>query len=722
MADESFAKVREIFEAAYVMPPEDRGAYLSRACGEDPELRARVETLLAAAEEEHPFLSDPTAAPTAENAPGFDARTTPSEATGSTIGRYKLREKIGEGGFGVVYMADQDHPVRRRVALKIIKPGMDSKQVIARFEAERQALAMMDHPCIARVLDAGETDLGHPYFVMELVRGEPITEYCVRNRLSTRERLELFTQVCRAVQHAHQKGVIHRDIKPSNVLITVADGNPMPKVIDFGIAKATGGRLTDLTLFTERHALIGTPAYMSPEQAEMSAVDIDTRSDIYALGVLLYELLTGTTPFDTKELMAAGLGEIQRIIREREPEKPSTRLSTLTRTPADDARRPEDPDRLSSIVRGDLDWIVMKSLEKDRTRRYETADGLAADVARHLAGEAVLAAPPSAAYRVRKFIRRHRVGVTASSLVVLALLAGAVGTTIGLVRAERQRALAEERARETQQVADFQMQMLTDMQIYDMGRTILDELRHQVEESRRRRHVGELLESRPRTPEEIDADLAAFDDLVEGGVGVDVARRVLDDFVLSRTADSIETQFADQPLVAARLHFGVGTMYQSLGMHDDAEPHLQTAVDIRRQELGDDDPWTLAAISELGHALKAIGLLDDAIPLCLEAMERSRRVLGDDDPSTMRRINNLGLALTEHGRYDAAEPYCVEAVGRRRRVLGDDDPATLTSIGNLGTLRYQQGQLPEAETLRREGLEGSRGTLGDDAPRTWAWL
>ncbi|MHC5025075.1 MAG: serine/threonine-protein kinase, partial [Planctomycetota bacterium] len=334
MTDESLPKVREVFEAAYELPPEERSAYLDRVCGDDPALRDRVDELLAAAGETHPFLSEPTGADAARGAPGSGAGTTPVEAPGSTIGRYKLLEQIGEGGFGTVFMAEQEQPVRRRVALKVIKPGMDSKQVIARFEAERQALAMMDHPCIARVLDAGETDGGHPYFVMELVRGEPITAFCDQNDLAIRERLDLFTQVCHAVQHAHHKGVIHRDIKPSNVLITMVDGKPIPKVIDFGIAKATESKLTELTLFTEHRALIGTPAYMSPEQAVMSGVDVDTRSDVYALGVLLYELLTGTTPFDTKELMAAGLAEIQRIIREVEPPKPSTRLSTMKETAA----------------------------------------------------------------------------------------------------------------------------------------------------------------------------------------------------------------------------------------------------------------------------------------------------------------------------------------------------------------------------------------------------
>lgn len=341
------------------------------------------------------------------------------------IDRYKLLEKIGEGGCGVVYVAEQTEPVRRRVALKVIKLGMDTKAVVARFEAERQALAMMDHPNIARVLDAGTTELGRPYFVMELVRGIRITDYCDQNNLSTKERLDLFTKVCHAIQHAHQKGIIHRDIKPSNILVTLHDGVPVPKVIDFGIAKATEGRLTDATVYTQLHQFIGTPAYMSPEQAEMSGLDIDTRSDIYSLGVLLYELLTGAPPFDGSELIAQGLDEMRRTIREREPARPSTRLATLQADALTTTakRRSVDSVRLISQLRGDLDWIVMKCLEKDRARRYETASGLAKDLDRHLTNEPVVARPPSFAYRLQKGIRRNKLLFASSTAIILALLA-----------------------------------------------------------------------------------------------------------------------------------------------------------------------------------------------------------------------------------------------------------------------------------------------------------
>ena len=349
-----------------------------------------------------------------------------TEGPGTIIGRYRLLEKIGEGGFGAVYAAEQKEPVKRRVALKIIKLGMDTRQVVARFESERQALALMDHPNIAKVLDGGTTQTGRPYFVMELVRGIRITDYCDKANLSTRQRLELFIQVCQAIQHAHQKGIIHRDIKPSNILVTLHDGVAVPKVIDFGIAKATEGRLTEATVYTQLHQFIGTPAYMSPEQAEMSGLDIDTRSDIYSLGVLLYELLVGSTPFDTKELMALGLDALRKTIRETEPVRPSTKLATLPgeQLTMTAKRRSVDSSRLVHLLQGDLDWIVMKCLEKDRTRRYDTANGLAMDLKRHLENEPVVACPPSAGYKLRKAIRRNQGAFVAATAVAGALLIG----------------------------------------------------------------------------------------------------------------------------------------------------------------------------------------------------------------------------------------------------------------------------------------------------------
>jgi len=431
-----------IFNAAIqIDSPTERAALVKSACGDDARLLARIEALLKVHYEDHRFLKSPPA--------GVDGPLDSSpltEGPGTRIGRYKLLQMIGEGGFGVVYMAEQREPIRRRVALKIIKLGMDTKQVIARFEAERQALAMMDHPNIARVFDAGATETGRPYFVMELVKGIPITEYCDKNNLPTRQRLELFIEVCRAVQHAHQKGIIHRDIKPTNVLVTLSDdGGPVPKIIDFGIAKATQARLTEKTLFTEFKQFIGTPEYMSPEQAQMGEVDVDTRSDIYSLGVLLYELLAGATPFDGEKLHSSAYDEMLRMIRETDPPKPSTRLNTLGDTLADVARhRHVEPSELCRLLRGDLDWVVMRALEKDRTRRYETANELAQDIERHLRDEVVVAGPPHTSYRVRKFVRRHRSGVLFCITVAAALMIGLSLAIVGFAQARRQGNRAEE--------------------------------------------------------------------------------------------------------------------------------------------------------------------------------------------------------------------------------------------------------------------------------------
>ena len=449
--------VETIFGEALELPSaSERASFLDRACAGDGDLRRQVQTLLDAHFRAGQFLEAPAATPTVTVNPA-----PLTDGPGTVIGPYKLLEPIGEGGMGVVYMAEQTRPVRRKVALKIVKPGMDTKQVIARFEAERQALALMDHPNIARVLDAGATGSGRPYFVMELVKGILITDYCDRNRLAVDDRLELFVSVCQAVRHAHQKGIIHRDLKPSNVLVTMIDGAAVPKVIDFGVAKAMGQQLTEKTLYTGFAQLIGTPLYMSPEQAEFSGVDVDTRSDTYSLGVLLYELLTGTTPFNQDTFRTAAYDEIRRIIREQEPPRPSTRISSLEATAtAVSANRQTDPRTLGKLMRGELDWIVMKALEKDRNRRYETANGLAADVKRYLSDEPVEACPPSTWYRLRKLARRHRAALALAAAVVLGLVVAVSALALSTVvisrgRAEAFRQLAQVRSERRELAAAY---------------------------------------------------------------------------------------------------------------------------------------------------------------------------------------------------------------------------------------------------------------------------
>jgi eukaryotic-like serine/threonine-protein kinase len=493
-------------EALEIEAPAERVRFLDRVCGGQPQLRSSVEALLRAHEQPHALL-DPAM-----------ARVT--ECTGTMIGAYKLLEVIGEGGFGVVFMAEQQVPVRRKVALKVLKPGMDTRQVVARFEAERQALALMDHPHIAKVFDGGEAASGRPYFAMELVRGAPITNFCDQNRLSIRARLELFCKVCEAVQHAHQKGVIHRDLKPSNIMVTLHDGKPVVKVIDFGIAKAIGQQLTDKTLFTNFTQMMGTPIYMSPEQAEMSGLDVDTRTDIYSLGVLLYELLTGTTPFEKERLKTASYDEIRRIIREDEPPRPSTRVSTLGQATTElSASRQSDPERLRRLFRGELDWIVMKVLEKDRNRRYESAGTLAADIQRYLHDEAVQACPPSAAYWFQKFARRNKIVLTTGTVVLAALILGTLISAWQAIRAkqaERQagvslaaekqvRKEAESNLLKARQVVDQYLTLTSESRLLDVPG--LQPLRKELLEAALA-YYEDFLKQRPTDPE-LQAELAA---------------------------------------------------------------------------------------------------------------------------------------------------------------------------------------------------------------------
>jgi serine/threonine protein kinase/Flp pilus assembly protein TadD len=588
-------QVEELFEAARGRTnPAERATYLDAACGGDAELREQVESLLKAHDEASGFLA------TIERPKSTDSGAVPlREGPGSTIDRYKLLQQIGEGGFGTVFLAEQEQPVRRRVALKIIKLGMDTKQVVARFAAERQALAIMDHPNIAKVLDGGATESGRPYFVMELVRGVPITTYCDTNNLTVPERLELFVQVCQAVQHAHQKGIIHRDLKPSNVMVMMADGRPMPKVIDFGIAKATDQRLTEKTIFTEFRQMVGTPEYMSPEQAEMAGIDIDTRSDIYSLGVLLYELLVGSTPFDPKELRSKAYAEMQRIIREVEPPRPSTKLSSLGGGLASiAAHRRIEPAKLGTILHGELDWVVMRALEKDRMRRYETAQGLAADVRRYLADEAVEACPPSAGYRLRKFLRRNKGPVLAAAAVLLAVLIGAGISAWQAVRATQAEATAlaaldeKEKAREA---------------------AVAEKVRAEQE---KRRADGETAISLA-VNDFLEKDLLgrAAQGGFAGGPDLPPDRNITARALIDRAARNIGDRFSNQPAVEAGLRLAIANSYVALGDVERSLPHWRRAAELKAIVMGKAHGETLALWLTFAETSVRADRRDEALPV-----------------------------------------------------------------------------------------------------------
>jgi len=712
MADQPISE-QSLFLAAVEKPPgAERAAYLDAASMGQPELRTQVEALLAA----HERL--PAGGATTQDNLALDASLM-FIASGTVIGRYKILEPIGEGGFGTVFMAEQIRPVQRRVALKIIKPGMDTKQVIARFEAEQQALALMDHPNIAKVFDAGVTDGGRAYFVMELVKGLPITAYCDEHRIPPRQRLELFIQVCEAVQHAHQKAIIHRDLKPRNVLIALYDGKPVPKVIDFGVAKAIGQRLTEATMFTGFGDVVGTPQYMSPEQAELNQIDVDTRSDIYSLGVLLYELLTGTTPLEARRLKESALLEVLRVIREEEPPRPSTRLTitAAAELPGIAARRGLEPKALSGIVKGDLDWIVMKALEKDRRRRYETATALAADIERHFTGEPVVAAPPGRLYSVRKYIWRHRAAVLTGTALAGLLVAGMIGTTWGMFQAWQataretaQRKTAELRAEQLQRVSRFQASQLAHIQPAHMGTGIRERILSRFQRELVRHGLSESA---------IDESLGELDGALSRVNFTNVAMETLEEYVFERALRTIDQDFADQPLLQAQLLQTTADTMHTLGLLARATGPQLKALEIRRNELGNDDPATLESMRMLGDLLRANGRYRDALETMREVVAVGKRTLGSHHPDTLRSLKKLAYILVHADDHDEAVRVVQDALEGCRRVFGDKDPETSEAYAIKGMmLRCGAGRYQEGAGCLRTAFEGLRDSLGDEHPAT----
>jgi serine/threonine protein kinase/Flp pilus assembly protein TadD len=664
MGPQTFDEAAVFNAARRIADPAARGRYVREACGVDHSLADRVEALLRANDEDRTFLASPTE--------DFRALVgaSPAEGPGSQVGPYKLLRPIGEGGMGTVFLAEQTQPVQRQVALKVVRAGMDSGPVLARFEAERQALALMDHPNIARVLDAGTTATNRPYFVMELIGGVPMTRYCDTARLSIRRRLELFVPVCQAVQHAHQKGIIHRDLKPSNVLVTMYDGKPVPKVIDFGIAKAAGPKLTERTLLTEFGSVVGTLEYMSPEQAEPGQVHVDTRSDIYSLGVLLYELLTGTTPLQPTRLQGAALLDLLRAVRESDPPRPSTRLGTTEELPAVAASRGVEPRRLVGLVRGDLDWIVMKCLEKDPARRYETADALARDVARYLNLEPVEACPPSRGYRLRKFARRNRRLLAGATAFVLVLVAG---TAVSVWQALRATA-AEVQAREA-----------------------------------RDREAGQRIKAE-KSAAESAAVLKFFRERVlvavrpkgePGGLGKGATIRA----ALDQAEPEIAKAFAGQPLAEAEIRHTLAQSSLNLGEFPLALTQQDRALALYRQELGPEDAQTLGAMNNRATMLMALGQKDEALAQFEEVVRLKRLTLGPEDPGTLRSVNNQASVLWDRGRLPEARKLYEEVLAVQRRDRPLDDPFTLKVATNLANVVADQGDLDEASKRFEEVID-----------------
>ena len=585
------------------------------------------------------------------------------EKPGGQIGRYKLLHVLGEGGMGIVYLVEQKHPIRRQVALKVIKPGMDSTRVIARFEAERQALALLDHPNIAHVYDAGTTEAGRPYFVMEYVKGLSIIDHCDRHKLTIEDRLNLFRQVCLAVHHAHQKGIIHRDIKPSNILVSTENDKATPKIIDFGVAKAIAQPLTERTLATEDSQLLGTPEYMSPEQADMATEDIDTRSDIYSLGVLLYVLLTGALPFDSDTLRTGGIERIRRIIRETNPKTPSTRLTNLGKEAIKVAQsRQTEVATLVRCLHNELEWIPLKAMRKERAERYRSASELADDIENYLKGDPLIAGPPSNVYRLKKFVRRNRALVIGIAAVMAVLIAGIVVSTVLAIGQARARA-------EAQAVADF-----------------------------------------------LSNDLLASVDPARGN-----SRDVTIRSFLDTASESLDGKFTHEPLVEAFIRNTLGWTYRQLDELKAAEPHLERALQIRREQLGSEHPETLESVWRLAWIRMDGGRQAEALELLEKNLPISRRILGDEHIATLRLTNTLGILYIALGRYDEAERLYIENIPIALRVLGKKNDWSLFMVGNLGLTYEAQGRYEEADRQFLEVLRLGEGFWDDESRWTLSY-
>lgn len=749
MTPEQFARVESLFEGACAQPNAARLAWLREQC-DDPAVLRKVEGMLA----HDAVLVVPIDAP-AMGAGFHVGRANEIEQRlrdeFAAAGRYRIEALLGEGGFGSVYCAQQIEPVRRHVALKVIKLGMDTHRVLARFEHERQALAMMNHPGIAKFLDAGITESGRSYFVMELVDGKPITTYCDENQLDTRARLSLYTQVCEAIRHAHQKGVLHRDIKPSNVLVTLQDGKPRPVVIDFGIARALDDESGAVSLMTEQGQMIGTPEYMSPEQAD-GGRDIDTRTDIYSLGVLLYELLTGTTPLDRSTLGRRSLPELQRWIREVDPPTPSTRVRKSGQRGAIAARgRGTDPSTLSRLLHGDLDWIVMKAIEKQRELRYESVDAFAADIGRHLNDEPVLARPQSAAYRFRKFTRRNRGAVAAAVAIVILLVSGVIGTTYGMLKARHEAEVARNESAIATAVSDFlNYDLLAAIEIQKRGH---DVTMREILDAASQRLDGRF-DDQPRVELAIRCALGraykylgAFDTAaqhLERGLELsrttpdaDPRHRIDAPLVLAEVLNLNDRPAQAEPLLNEALSLAVALegetgmypllimntlaqTYRRLDKLDEADSLYRRVIEIRRG-LGDEKDnqrELLTTMSNLATLYMIAGRLEEAESLMADSLSRAGDVLGPEHPVTLKTAFDRSKLLRRAGRLSEAEASLVPVLDAMKRQFGRDHPHTCFVMSELSNVHRDQGRLDDALRLRLESVEGLLRTLGQEHKST----